>query len=223
AQIKAVAKLDHSDINLLRGCARVFGEVRLGLSGPGAKSQGRSAEEVAKEAAARDALQAAEQVAFTEMVVDHPECLDNLLTLGTNADRLIRQVAPVFGTKVWAILGNPSALDNVVNVPGHLMPALGPVSQHVSPELSQAFTHVTNPELIHDILSFAREEFGDDKLAELLLDPSRRQVWIGLAPKFNNSFKYQRDAIKSGLVKNHEDLRTVCIGIFNALRHGTAL
>jgi hypothetical protein len=149
--------------------------------------------------------------------------VDKLKEMGPTAEKLIHTVAPIFQDDLWDVFADEAALLNVINTPEHLVRALGPFCRHVPPGLSQIFLQMNDQEIIKDILRFCRETFTEKDFAFYLSDASRLAVWGGLPKKFNNNFKYQRDAMKSNLIRNEEDLRTVSGGIFESLRQGREL
>ncbi|ABC20831.1 hypothetical protein [Rhodospirillum rubrum] len=219
-QILFLAGLTEGDISVLRNCARIYAEFKLKLRKP-KRGRDEPDQRLSEEDEAR--LLEEESRVFRDLMSSHHKAIDELRIMGPNAEKLIHLVAPVFGDRIWAIFDDPAGLRNVVNTPEHLLPALGPFSRYVTPELSATFLQMNDQEIIKDILRFGRETFKEAEYAFYLSDSSRLPVWSSLPQKFNNNFKYQRDALKSGLVRNEMDLRTVAGGVFESLRQGKVL
>ncbi|GEO82900.1 hypothetical protein [Pararhodospirillum oryzae] len=220
-QIAFLAALTEGDVYVLRRCARIYGEWKLGLRRPKRPRPGTEPPPVSEEDEAR--LIGEEAAIFRELMAHHHAAIEELKVMGPNAERLIDLVAPVFGDSIWSVLGDKQALHNVVNTPEHLMASLGPFCRYVTPAVSEIWLQMNDQEIIVDILKFARETFREKEFAYYLADPSRLVVWSSLPAKFNNNFKYQRDAMKSNLIRNEQDLRTVCAGVFESLRQGKVL
>ncbi len=218
-QVKYLAGLDETDIAVLRGVARTYAEVRMGLH----KSRKGRNDPAPLDDAMERRLDKEEQRVFEDLLANHHPAIDQIRTMGKNADKLVKQLTPLFGEDVWKIIADPKVVDNVINTPDHLMSALGPFCQFVTPQLSQIFLQMNDQEIIKDVLRFCREIFKADEFAHYLSDSSRLAVWSSLPKKFNNHFKYQRDALKGGALRNEEDLRTVSAGIFESLRQGKVL
>ncbi|WP_041794299.1 hypothetical protein [Pararhodospirillum photometricum] len=224
-QIGYLAGLNEGDLYVLRRSARLFAEWKLGVRRPKKTARASPLPDDVPEISAEDEakLVAEESRVFRELMAKHHHAIEELRVMGANAEKLINLLAPVFGDGIWAILDDKRALANVVNTPEHLMEVLGPFCRYVSPALSEQWLQMNDQEIIKDILKFCRETFREKEFASYLVDPSRLVVWASLPSKFNNNFKYQRDAMKSKLVRNEEDLRTVSAGIFESLRQGKVL
>lgn len=167
-------------------------------------------------------IAALESRTFESLVTEHAAGLAEVLKQGANVDDTIRRLTPVFGDGIWKLFDEPHRLRNVMNVPEHVAPALGALTQHIPPALSRVLEQVNNRELGRDIMIFASEEFDDEEtFAEICNDEQRLKIWQTIPAKFNNSFNYQADAQPGqGNIKNADDLRTVCAGLFESLRKG---
>jgi hypothetical protein len=220
AQILFLASLTEGDISVLRNCARTYASWKLFPPKP-KKRPNQEDEPFTEEM--EQALVAEEATVFRNLLANHHKAMEKLKEMGPSAEKLIRTVAPIFGDRTWDIFADETALSNVINTPEHLVRALGPACRYVPPSLSEVFLQMNDQEIIKDILQFCREAFKEEEFAFYLSDPSRFPVWVGLPKKFNNNFKYQRDAMKSNLIRNENDLRTVSGGIFESLRQGKEL
>jgi hypothetical protein len=219
-QILFLASLTEGDISVLRGCAHIYAQWKVIPPKP-KKRPNQDAEPVTAEM--EEQVEEEEARVFRDLLANHHEAVDKLKEMGPTAEKLIHTVAPIFQDDLWDVFADEAALLNVINTPEHLVRALGPFCRHVPPGLSQIFLQMNDQEIIKDILRFCRETFTEKDFAFYLSDASRLAVWGGLPKKFNNNFKYQRDAMKSNLIRNEEDLRTVSGGIFESLRQGREL
>lgn len=216
-QIAFLAGLTEGDISSLRISARIYGEWSLGYR---KRKRKRNAEPAPLTDEEKAALAEEESRVFRILMAKHHGAVETLRGMGPNSEKVINLLAPVFGDDMWEIMDDPAAMANVINTPEHLIPILQNMSRYVTPDLSRALLQVNDQEIVKDLLAFACETFKDNELAFYLSDPSRLPIWDSLPAKFNNNFKYQRDAMKSSMVRNEEDLRTVASGIFNSLRQG---
>ncbi|MCF8481173.1 MAG: hypothetical protein K9H25_12130 [Rhodospirillum sp.] len=219
-QILFLASLTETDISVLRRCARIYANWKLFPPKP--KKRPNQEDEPFTEEMAR-ALAVEESRVFRDLMANHHQAMDKLKEMGPSAEKLIHMVAPIFRDRIWEIFADDTALLNVINTPEHLVGALGPFCRHVPPALSEILLQMNDQEVIKDILRFCRETFKEKDFAFYLSDPSRIPIWTALPKKFNNNFKYQRDAMKSNLIRNESDLRTVAAGIFESLRQGREL
>lgn len=222
-ELEPVLALKSADISVVRGVARAFAEVKLGVrDGKANKSRSKtSAAEQRKLDEMEPQIAGLESATFESLVTHHSVGLQTILKQGASVDQLVRRLTPIFGDEVWRLFAEPDRLRNVMNVPEHVAPALGRLSQHVPPSISRMVEQIANRELGRDLLVFAAEEFGEDDFARFLNDEERLKIWQAIPGKFNNSFNYQPDALPgSGSVRNAEDLRMVCAGLFESLRKG---
>lgn len=222
-ELEPVLALKSADISVVRGVARAFAEVKLGVrDGTGGKSRSKtSAAEQRKLDEMEPQIAALEMSTFEDLVTHHSKGLETILKQGASVDGLVRRLTPIFGDEVWLLFGEPHRLRNVMNVPEHVAPALGRLTQHVPPQISRMIEQIANRELGRDLMVFAAEEFGEDDFARFLNDEERLKIWQAIPGKFNNSFNYQPDAMAGqGSVRNAEDLRMVCAGLFESLRQG---
>lgn len=222
-ELEPVLALRSGDISVLRGVSRAYAETRLGVPvrkpgqrGKISQAQQRKLDELEPEIAALESR------TFESLVTEHAAGLAEVLKQGANVDDTIRRLTPVFGDGIWKLFDEPHRLRNVMNVPEHVAPALGALTQHIPPALSRVLEQVNNRELGRDIMIFASEEFDDEEtFAEICNDEQRLKIWQTIPAKFNNSFNYQADAQPGqGNIKNADDLRTVCAGLFESLRKG---
>ena len=228
-ELEPVLALKSADISVVRGVARAFAEVRNGVgmasatsAKPGPNSRSKiSAAEQRRLDEMEPAIAALESRTFEALVTEHSTGLETILKQGASVDTLVRRLTPVFGDEVWRLFAEPDRLRNVLNVPEHVAPALGRLSQHVPPAISRMIEQISNRELGRDLMVFAAEELGEDTFAAYLNDEERLKIWQAIPGKFNNSFNYQPDALPGqGSVRNAEDLRMVCAGLFESLRKG---
>lgn len=167
-------------------------------------------------------IAALESRTFESLVTEHAVGLEQVLKQGAQLDNTIRRLTPIFGENIWILFDEPERLRNVMNVPDHVAPSLGSLTQYIPPPLSRVLEQINDRELGRDIMVFAAEEFADEEtFAEICNDERRLKIWQTIPAKFNNSFKYQADAQPGqGNIKNADDLRTVCSGLFESLRKG---
>ncbi|EKV27541.1 hypothetical protein C882_1387 [Caenispirillum salinarum AK4] len=222
-ELEPVLALKSADISVLRGVSRAYAETRLGVpvAKPGQRgkitqAQQRKLDEMEPEIAALESR------TFESLVTEHATGLKEVLKQGANVDATIRRLTPIFGDGLWTLFDEPERLRNVMNVPEHVAPALGHLTQHIPPPVSRVLEQINNRELGRDIMVFAAEEFPDEEtFARICNDPKRLKIWQTIPAKFNNSFNYQADAQSGqGSIKNAEDLRMVCAGLFESLRKG---
>lgn len=221
-ELEPVLALRSADISVLRGVSRAFAQVRLGVPQlPGGSRSKISPAQQRKLDEFEPKIAALESKTFEALVTHRSGALKELLKQGPNVDQTIRRLTPIFGDGVWTLFEEPKRLENVMNVPEHVAPALGRLTQHVPTAVSRAIDQINNRELGRDIMRFAAEEFDEETFAEYCNDERRLKIWQAIPGKFNNSFKYQADAQSGqGSIKNADDLRTVCAGLFESLRKG---
>lgn len=222
-ELEPVLALKSADISVVRGVARAFAEVRNGVGiATGAKPRSKvSAAEQRRLDEMEPAIAALESRTFEALVTEHSTGLETILKQGANVDALVRRLTPVFGDEIWRLFAEPHRLRNVLNVPEHVAPALGRLAQHVPPVISRMIEQIANRELGRDLILFAAEELGEDTFAAYVNDEDRLKIWQAIPGKFNNAFNYQPDALPGqGSVRNAEDLRMVCAGLFESLRKG---
>lgn len=222
-ELEPVLALKSADISVVRGVARAFAEVKLGVrEGRAVRSRSKtSTAEQRKLEEMEPQIAELESATFEALVTEHSASLETILKQGASVDDLVRRLVPTFGDEVWRLFAEPDRLRNVMNVPDHVAPALGRLTQHVPPQISRMIEQIANRELGRDLLVFAAEEFGEDDFASHLNDEERLKIWQAIPGKFNNSFNYQPDALPGqGTVRNADDLRMVCAGLFESLRKG---
>jgi hypothetical protein len=222
-ELEPVLALKSADISVLRGVSRAYAETRLGVPVPKPGQRGKvSTAQQRKLDEMEPEIAELESRTFESLVTEHATGLAEVLKQGANVDATIRRLTPIFGDGVWTLFDEPERLRNVMNVPEHVAPALGALTQHIPPSLSRVLEQVNNRELGRDIMVFAAEEFRDEELFFKVCNDERRlKIWQTIPAKFNNSFNYQADAQSGqGSIKNADDLRTVCAGLFESLRKG---
>lgn len=221
-RVNILADLDEGDIGVIRGAARAFAAAQLGIEPrPSHAARPRSAAEAEAETTKRAALQAEERRVFERLLTDHLECLPRIREAGSTVETTIRRLAPVFGEDLWALFGDERRLQNAINCPDLVLDIVGPVARAIPPEVSTILMSVHDKQLLKDILRLTVEAFPAEDLERYFADPARRPVWNSLPAKFNNNYHYEANAPNDALtVKNHENLKTVCTGIFSALRSG---
>lgn len=220
-ELEPVLALKSGDISVLRGVARAYAEVTLGVPTGKAPRGKTSAAQERKLQEMEPRIAAMESETFEALVTRHSTGLKEILRQGANVEGAIRRLTPIFGETLWTLFEEPDRLRNVMNVPEHVAPGIGALSQHVPPSISRALEQIHNRELARDIMKFAAEEFDEETFATYCNDERRLKIWQAIPAKFNNSFKYQADAQSGqGSLKNAEDLKTVCAGLFESLRKG---
>lgn len=219
--LDTLVNLSVDDVGLIRTVCRTFIEVRQNIKLDKAPRWQLSTEAREANDAAEKQISAHEDAVFETVVLKHTAALPLIRELGINiAPDVVRRLTPVFGDEVWDLLTHPDDLENARAMPDHLLPVLGPVSRHVPPDISIMLSQIKDRALAKDLMAFAREAFPDDELARYLSDTARRPIWNALPSKFNNAFRYQRDAQSGGSLRNSDDLRVVSTGIFQSLRLG---
>lgn len=218
ADLETVVNLKPEDIAQARGIARVYAEAVLGVS----RNQRQVPGEDAEALAARQAgLQGEERRVFDLLLTRHVASLDPLRAAGAGAEATVRQLAPVFEDQVFVLFQQPQALENALNCPEFAIRIIGTAARSCPPKVSQALTQIQDRNLAKDILQMAVSTFSPEELEEYLSDPKRLPIWVSLAAKFNNNYRYQADAPSdSSTLRNRENLAMVMDGIFDAMRMG---
>ncbi|MBE1236156.1 hypothetical protein IHV25_00590 [Phaeovibrio sulfidiphilus] len=209
--LQLVASMTGEDLPFLQNCARVCATSHLAAE---ARGGAPAPEGSVEDLTAR---------LFADLLGQHPDLARSFLGAGKPIEASIRVYAPLFGTGTWAVMADPEASRNAVNVPDPIQPLLGPLCQYVSPEVSRAWQQMSTIEIIHDLLELALKEFPRDELIGYLSDPERVPVWASLPRRFNNQFNYKRNAPPANSTRNFEDLKVVASGIFESLRQGKVL
>ncbi|SDH11387.1 hypothetical protein [Roseospirillum parvum] len=228
AAVERLAQLKPEDISQLMGIARAHAAVLLKLDNrvtkqrasakPGARPQKQAPELTEEEARV---LESKAGEVFVDLILHHMNALDGLRNAGTQAPTLVRRLTPIFGSRTWSLFADAKSLQNVIDTPDHLRKVLGPLMASFTPGMSRIFEQINDPEIAKDILVAAREHIPDPELVKLFNDPGLEPIWSSLPAKFNNNYRYQRDApADSGLLRNYDNLSMVCKGIFESLRRG---
>ncbi|WP_246152093.1 hypothetical protein [Roseospira navarrensis] len=221
--LEMVVGLDVEDLAVVRAACRAFAESYLNLQQDKRMRWELSAEAARARDEAETRISTQESITFDTILLHHRGALDAIRTLGLDVRPVIRRLTPVYGNTIWTVLESPQWVDNAQAVPDHLLKVLGTLGYRVPADISTILGHIRDRDLAHDLLAFAREEFSDDELVRYLADPARKPVWNALPAKFNNAYRYQRDApAKGSSLHNSESLRLVSTAIFQSLRLGTA-
>lgn len=218
--LDTVVGLSIDDIGLVRTVCRAFGEIRLNLDLPVGPRWQLSAADLKTRTESEDRLSVIESITFDVVLLEHTAALDTILSLGMEGRSVVRRLTPIFADDLWSVMESPAQIENTRRVPDHLLPVLGPLSRYCPPETSVILGHIRDHALARDLMAFARETFSDEELVRYLADPDRRPIWNTLPAKFNNAYRYQRDAVSGGSLHNSDDLRTVSSAIFQSLRLG---
>lgn len=219
--LEQVIDLDVEELAVVRAACRAFAEAHLNIKLERGARWEMSAAAVRERDEAEERISVQESITFDTILVHHPAALDAIRTLGLSVRPVIRRLTPIYGQDIWDVFDSPVSLENARSVPDHLLSVLGRLSHRVPPDISAILGHIRDHALAQDLLTFARSDFTDEDLVRCLSDPSRKPIWNTLPAKFNNAYKYQRDAHSGmGTVHNNENLRTVCTGIFHSLRLG---
>jgi hypothetical protein len=219
--METVVGLDVEELAVVRAACRAFAETHLHIKQDKGPRWEMSAEAAKERDEAEERIRVQESITFDTILVRHPGALDAIRTLGLDVRPVVRRLTPIYGEDVWSVLDSPVSLENARRVPDHLLGVLGRLSHLVPPDISAILGHIRDHALAQDLLTFAREDFSDNELANYLSDPSRKPIWNALPAKFNNNYKYQRDARSGmGTLHNNENLRTVSTAIFHSLRLG---
>lgn len=225
--VQRLAQLKPEDISQVTGIARVHAAVLLKLDNrvqkqrPSAK--GGPPKKQAPELTAEEAhqLEAKTNEVFVDLILHHMGAVEGLRASGTQAQSLVQRLTPIFGGRIWDLFADTKSLQNVIDTPDHLRKVLGPLMASFTPAMSRIFEQINDPEIAKDILVAAREHIPDAELVKLFNDPNLEGIWSSLPAKFNNNYRYQRDApADSGLLRNYDNLSMVCKGIFESLRRG---
>jgi len=220
-RVQWLLAMSADDVAVIRTICRDYATMTLGLdeaaeNSPSAGEDSRDPRQIGQR------VSGVETKAFETVMVAYPAAVDTMRTMGLGTMAVIRRLAPVFGADIWAVMGDEEALNNARTVPDHLLSILGPVSRYIPPEVSQILTSIRDQTLACDLMSLARETFDDESLGTYLGDPDRRSLWNALPQKFNNAYRYQRDASADDGVRNLDDLRTVAGALFRSLERGPA-
>lgn len=229
--LENLIRLNAEDIAQAKGFARIYAEARLGVSRspnrmaqqrPASKQQRDPAEEAAEQAKLKQLPQEERRI-FDLLLTRYLDCFTALKKAGTGAETTIRRLTPVFGEDVFALFRDEKELSNAVNCPDFILRVIGVSARAMTPELAASLTHIQNKDITRDILTLAMETFPRADLERFFTAEDRRAIWFELPAKFNNNYNYQADApADSGSIRNFDNLRTVCEGLFESLRNGRA-
>jgi|GEM_PF-1071041 len=220
--LERVVRMDAEDLALVRTVCRAHAKMILTLQLSPDPLWQMTPEEQADARIAAERVDMLENATFDALILKQPAAVEAIVTLGLrNASEVIRRLTPVFGDDMWTIMEDEQALNNARSMPNHLLTVLGPVSRHVPPGISEILNCIRDRALARDLLGLARETFPDDTLGAYLADPDRKPIWNSLPAKFNNAYRYQRDAESGSGLRNLEDLTTVARALFHSLEIGS--
>lgn len=219
--LETLVNLSTDDVGLIRTVCRVFIEARHKIKLDKSPSWQLSAETRQENEAAEKRISELEGDVVESLILEHPAAIGMIQHLGINVGPdVVRRLTPIFGNEIWSVMEDAQELENARSVPDHLLPILGSVSRYAAPDISTILGQIQDRALAKDLMTMARQAFPDEELARYLGDLERRPIWNTLPTKFNNTYRYQRDAQSGGNLRNEDDLRTVSKGIFQSLRLG---
>lgn len=219
-RIESFIGLSEDDIALVRTTCRAFAEARLHLKLDHGPRWQMSRQDQKAQSEAETQVATIESIVFDTLLLDHFAAVEAIRELKARAPQVVKRLTPVFGDDLWSVMDHPQALENARHVPDHLLPILGPLSQHCPPDISTILGQIRDRALARDLMGIARETLPDEVLSRYLADPERKPIWNSIPTKFNNAFPYQRDAMSGGSLNNIDSLRTVATAIFHSLQLG---
>jgi hypothetical protein len=114
------------------------------------------------------------------------------------AETVVRSLAPLYGEETWEILGEPGAVENVINCPPTVARELGRDTRYVSIQISTFVSQLQYPDIGRDLLKIAKEKLSEEDFHRALSEEAAIKVWEKIPGLFNNQFKYQHDAKAGG-------------------------
>jgi hypothetical protein len=211
--LKAACRMSPDALMNARSCAQAYAESEIFSEATENEQDGarkRNINELRRDKDLAPEVKKRTAAVFADILNNHVESIAFIERHKAGAEAVVRTLAPLFQEKMWAVLAQDGAVENVINCPATVAKELGRDARYVDVQVSIYINQMHYPDIGRDIIKMLRAELDEHDFHRSLQEEAAVKVWETAPGSFNNQFKYQHDA-KSGdkEIRNFRDLKSL--------------